>query len=135
MSTTYSLGTVDQIPFERHHLRFPVMPTSYHFLNLTNPNDLRNGANKRRIRQHAMRDIGRCRRKDNPKDPSVLITFDGDQATKPDDEAEQAIVPKLLPSVTGSVVDPFLQTPFALDESDKRLVSFGMSRCDEMLVP
>lgn len=97
----------------------------FRFISVDNPEQMRNASILRAVRQHAMRDIGRSRRR--PKDPYLVEFILGDTPTHAEDTQQQVTIPTRSWWLGAGSFDPFLRFPIDLEQHERHLVSISKS--------
>ena len=95
----------------------PAKPT-FTFVNLSHPNELKDGETRLRIRRLAMSEVGRARRKPKIKRERNEIVF----------TLRDTPVTPTIDWLGGGEIDPFAPYPIDLDETSRSLVASSTFR-------
>lgn len=94
---------------------------TFNFVNLSHPNELKDGETRLRIRRLAMSEVGRARRKPKTKRERNEIVFK---------LREKSTIPT-IEWLGGGEVDPFAPYPIDLDEMSRALIASSEFRLEQ----
>jgi hypothetical protein len=87
---------------------------------------MRDASAKKAVRQQAMRDIGRARRKPK-RNKFIELPLDADAFAEQElpEEVRKLLFPTPVRWLGGRGLDPFIKFPIELDDVGRRLVAFS----------